>query len=245
MQNKYFVSRLFLFFCCKFLPCIIRPAGQGIFQEVSYELSTLADLLNQQECFRLTIMPGCAGELFMIQAENAWWSFSGKARSPRSEGRCGPAPTRVVQACPAGSAQWQRQGPAEDGRCAASGCDAQRWSCLNKDAATCSQRCIAVQADLRVGCRGLSICASCRPLWDDLDGAGTEVPLPGKECGIDSGFVSDHRRIKYSLRTGCTDLSNSKSVSFTGRSNISSSILRENDVLGAHPNHTVAVYINS
>ena len=29
-QNKYFISRLFLFLCCKFLPCIFQPAGQGI-----------------------------------------------------------------------------------------------------------------------------------------------------------------------------------------------------------------------
>jgi hypothetical protein len=59
MQNKYFVSRLFLNFCCKFLPSIIRPAGQGIFQEVSYQLSTLSDLLNQEECFLLTVMSVC------------------------------------------------------------------------------------------------------------------------------------------------------------------------------------------
>ncbi len=124
-----------------------------------------------------------------------------------------------------------------------------RWSGLAEDAVTCSQRCIAVRADLRVGCRGLSICASCRPLWNDRDGAGAEVHLAGKERGIDSGFVSDHCRTKYSLGTGCAesaaDPSNSKSVSFTGRASISSSILREHDVLGAHPNHTVAVYVNS
>ncbi len=145
----------------------------------------------------------------MIQARSAWWSFNGKARSLRSEGqgRGGPAPPRLVQACPPGSAQWQRQGPAEDGRGAASGCDARRWSGLDEDAATCSQRCIAVRADLRFGCRGLSICASCRPLWDDLDGAGTEVHLAGEERGIDSGFVSDHRRTKYSLGTGCATAS--------------------------------------
>ena len=159
-------------------------------------------------------MSVCAGELSMIQAGSAWWSFNGKARSPRSEGRSGPAPTRVVQACPAGSAQWQRQGPAEDGRGAALSCYTRRWSGLDEDAATCSQRCIAIRADLRVGCRGLSICASCRPLWHDLDGAGAEVHLAGEERGIDSGFVSDHhdRRTKYSLGTGCqcADLSNSK-----------------------------------
>jgi hypothetical protein len=81
MQNKYFVSRLFLIFCCKFLPCIIWRAGLGIFQEVSYQLSTLADLLNREECLRLTVMSVCAEELFMIQAGTAWWSFNGKARS--------------------------------------------------------------------------------------------------------------------------------------------------------------------
>ncbi len=104
--------------------------------------------------------------------------------------------------------------------------------------AACSQRCITIRADLRIGCRGLSICASCRPLWHDLDSAGAKVHLAGEERGIDSGFVSDHRRTKYSLGSGCADLSNSKSVSVTERASISSSILREHDVLGAHPNHT-------
>jgi hypothetical protein len=54
-----------------------------------------------------------------------------------------------------------------------------------------------------------------------------------------------HRRTKYSLGTGYADLSSSKSVSFPGSASISSSILREHDVLGAHPNHTLAVYVNS
>ena len=148
----------------------------------------------------------------------------------------------MVQACPAGSAQWQLQGPAEDGHGAALGCDARSWSGLDEDAATCSQRGIAIRADLRVGCWGLSICASCCPLWHDLDGAGAEVHLAGEESGIDSCFVSDHRRTKYSLGSGCADLSNSKSVSVTERAIISSSILREHDVLDAHHNHTVAVY---
>jgi hypothetical protein len=142
-----------------------------------------------------------------------------------------------------GSGKDQRQGPVED---AASGCDARSWSGLDEDAATCSQRCIAIRADLRVGCRGLTICASCRPLWHDLDSAaaGAKVHLAGEERGIDSGLVSDHRRTKYSLGSGCADLSNSKSVSVTERASISSSILREH-VLGAHPNHTLAVYVNS
>jgi hypothetical protein len=153
--------------------------------------------------------------------------------------------TRVVQACPARSAKWQRQGSAEDGRGATSSCNARRWRGLDEDAAKCSQRCIAVQADLRVGCRGLLICSSCRPLYDDLDGSGAEVHLAREQRGIDSGFESDHRRTKYSLGTGCTDPSISKSVSFTGRASISSSILREHDVLGAHPNHTGAAYVNS
>ncbi len=113
----------------------------------------------------------------------------------------------------------------------------QSWNGLHEDAATCSQCCIAIRADLRVGCRSLSICASYRPLWHDLNGAGAKVHLPGEERGIDSGFVSDHRRTKYSLGSGCADLSNSKSVSVTGlgRASISSSILQEHDVLGAHP----------
>ena len=54
-----------------------------------------------------------------------------------------------------------------------------------------------------------------------------------------------HRRKQSSLGTGCADPSNSKSVSFTGRASISSSIIREHDILGAHPNHTVAVYVGS
>ncbi len=141
-----------------------------------------------------------------------------------------------------GSGKDQWQGPAED---AASGGDARSWNGLDEDAAKCSQRCIAIRADLCVGCRGLSICASCRPLEHDLDGAGAKVHFAGEERGIDSGFVSEHSRTKYSLGSGCADLSNSKSVSVTGRASISSSILREDDVLGTHPNHTLAVYVNS
>ena len=53
-----------------------------------------------------------------------------------------------------------------------------------------------------------------------------------------------HRRTKFSLGTGCADPSNSKSVSFTGRARFSSSIVREHDFLGAHPNHTEAVYVH-
>ena len=49
------------------------------------------------------------------------------------------------------------------------------------------------------------------------------------------------RIVKYFLGTGCADPSNSKSVSFTGRASILSSILREHDVLGAHPIRRVAV----
>ena len=94
------------------------------------------------------------------------------------------------------------------------------------------------------GVGGLSIYASCRPLWHDLNGAGAKVYLASEERGIDSGFESDHRRTKYSLGSGCADLSNSKSVSVTGRASISSSILREHDVLGT-PNHTLVVYVNS
>ena len=57
----------------------------------------------------------------------------------------------VVQACPAGSAQWQLQGPAEDGRGAASGCDARSWGGLDEDAATCSQQVQSLLAIIKVG----------------------------------------------------------------------------------------------
>jgi hypothetical protein len=50
-----------------------------------------------------------------------------------------------------------------------------------------------------------------------------------------------YRRKHSSLGTGCADPSNSKSISFTGRASISSSIIREHEVLGAHTNHTEAV----
>ncbi len=50
-----------------------------------------------------------------------------------------------------------------------------------------------------------------------------------------------HRRKHYSLGTGCADPSNSRSVSFTGRASISSSIIREHEFLGAHTNHTETV----
>ncbi len=58
------------------------------------------------------------------------------------------------------------------------------------------------------------------------------------------GSIAASYRI-IALGSGCADLSNSKSVSVTGRASISSSILREGDVLGTHPNHTLAVYVNS
>ncbi len=54
-----------------------------------------------------------------------------------------------------------------------------------------------------------------------------------------------HHRMKYSLGTGCADPSNCKSVSFTGCASNSLSILREHDLLGALPNHTVSIYVNS
>ena len=47
-----------------------------------------------------------------------------------------------------------------------------------------------------------------------------------------------HRRKLSSQGTGCSNLNNSKSVFFTGRSSISSSIVREYDFLGAYLNHT-------
>jgi hypothetical protein len=53
-----------------------------------------------------------------------------------------------------------------------------------------------------------------------------------------------HRRKQTSLGTGCADPSNSKSVSFTGRASISSSILREHEFLGAHTNYTETVCVH-
>ena len=46
------------------------------------------------------------------------------------------------------------------------------------------------------------------------------------------------------IGTGCADPNNSKSVSFAGRASISSSIVREHDILGAQPTHIVTVYVN-
>ena len=51
-----------------------------------------------------------------------------------------------------------------------------------------------------------------------------------------------HRQKQSSTGIGCADLSNSKSVSFTGRASISSSMVREHDFLGAYLNHTEEVY---
>jgi hypothetical protein len=56
--------------------------------------------------------------------------------------------------------------------------------------------------------------------------------------------MDSHRQKQSSLGTGRADPSNSKSVSFTGRPSFSSSIVREHDFLGAHPNHTEAVYVH-
>ncbi len=147
VYSEFFAASFFLALFSQ----LAKEHGQGIFQEVSYQLSTLANLLNQEECFRLTVMSVCAGELFMIQAGSAWWSFNGKARSPRSEGRGGPAvdPHQRAWCKHAPPDQLNGSGKDEDGRGAASGCDARRWSSLDEDAATCSQRCIAVRADLK------------------------------------------------------------------------------------------------
>ena len=44
--NKYYVvSRWLLIFCCTFPPCIIRPAGQGIFKGPAGFFSALCDQL--------------------------------------------------------------------------------------------------------------------------------------------------------------------------------------------------------
>ena len=53
-----------------------------------------------------------------------------------------------------------------------------------------------------------------------------------------------HRRKQSPLGTGCANPSNSKSVSFTGRASISSSIVREHELLGAHANHTQTVRVH-
>jgi hypothetical protein len=53
-----------------------------------------------------------------------------------------------------------------------------------------------------------------------------------------------HRQKQSSLGTGCADPINSKSVFFTGRASFESSIVRENDILGAHTNHTEAVCVH-
>jgi hypothetical protein len=54
-----------------------------------------------------------------------------------------------------------------------------------------------------------------------------------------------HRRKQSSAGTGCADPSNSKSVSFTGRASISSSIFREHAFLGAYKlMHTEVVHVH-
>ncbi len=53
-----------------------------------------------------------------------------------------------------------------------------------------------------------------------------------------------HRRKQSSQGTECADPSNSKSVSFTGRASIASSIVREHDFLGAYLSHMEVVYVH-
>ena len=53
-----------------------------------------------------------------------------------------------------------------------------------------------------------------------------------------------HRRKQSSQGTECADPSNSKSVSFTGRASIASSLVREHDFLGAYLNHMEVVYVH-
>jgi hypothetical protein len=60
-------------------------------------------------------------------------------------------------------------------------------------------------------------------------------------CATHTQVNALHRRKQSSPGTGCEDPSNSKSVSFTGRASISSSIVREHDILGAQPTHTVRI----
>ncbi len=57
-------------------------------------------------------------------------------------------------------------------------------------------------------------------------------------------FMDCHRRKKSSLGTGCAGPNDSKSVSFTGRASITSSIVWEHDFLCAHPNHMERVCVH-
>ena len=49
-----------------------------------------------------------------------------------------------------------------------------------------------------------------------------------------------HRRLPRSIGTGCEDPKSSKSMSYTGRANLSSSIVRQHDTLGA--THTLTLH---
>ena len=70
------------------------------------------------------------------------------------------------------------------------------------------------------------------------------IPFPGPDCLV--GRPSDAVSLSGPppVRRQCADPSNSKSVSFTGRASITSSIVREHDFLGAYLNHMEVVYVH-
>ena len=175
-QNKYFISRLFLFLCCKFLPCIFQPAGQGILLGPTGLFPALCD-----QRAKIAIQSRMRHGLWVSDAPTVL------ASSIHVE------PWTVITVLKAILHwDWMR-----------------RVSCVMRP---------AVQHSLpqAVGFR----CAHCASEFDTRH---------AMDC---------HRRKQSSLGTGCADPSNSKSVSYTGRASISSSIIREHDVLGALTIHS-------
>jgi hypothetical protein len=81
----------------------------------------------------------------------------------------------------------------------------------------------------------------------DLAGGNRNAPMAlGFKCAhCDGEFGSRkamncHRRLPRSIGTGCEDPKSSKSMSYTGRANLSSSIVRQHDTLGA--THTLTLH---
>ena len=88
--------------------------------------------------------------------------------------------------------------------------------------------------------QNLSITCIMRPANREMPAVKRSAPLAlGYRCAyctseFDSKTGMDcHRRHPTSLGTPCADPENSKSMSFTARANVASSILRQHDTLGA------------
>ena len=97
--------------------------------------------------------------------------------------------------------------------------------------------------------QNLSLACIMRPAVGDNPAAKNAPQGLGYRCAhCNSEFASRpamdcHRRHPTSVGTPCADPTNSKSMSFTARASVSSSILRQHDTLGAAAIPTYCMFI--